>query len=212
MRINKMQKFCNGAIHRTNTEARHRTDTEARHRARANVRTDGLSAAAFSRTPPPRPSRRHSYWWLPAFPARLLELPPPVSQHRCSGQRGARDEGPGTGGRHRRASGQASVAVRGCDGGSVGAGLLLRRRAPRRAPRPPQALPIKSVSPPFPQNLTFFLLPRSAARFPDPGIPSSLRARARSRGISTGYPLFLLQFCWFFWSLQCTWSTKARCR
>jgi hypothetical protein len=42
MRINKMQKFCNGAIHRTNTEARHR--------ARANVRT--------ASPPPPSPGHR----------------------------------------------------------------------------------------------------------------------------------------------------------
>lgn len=57
-------------------------------------------------------------------------------------RRGARDEGAGPGGRNRGLGGEEAVAVRGGDGRSVGAGLLLRRRAGRRAPRPSRALPL----------------------------------------------------------------------
>ena len=68
---------------------------------------------------------------------------------------GARDEGPGSGGRLRGPGGEEAVAVRGGGGRRGGAGLLLRRRAARRAPRPPRALPLECVPHPAPKPYLF---------------------------------------------------------
>ncbi|KAF8703712.1 hypothetical protein HU200_031796 [Digitaria exilis] len=158
-----------GAIRRTSTEARDQG-------TRRSKCTDGLTAAATDSSPPPGlPSRSHP---RPLGSSGRR----PASRHRGFRRRGARDEGPRTGGRHRDPGGEEALEVRGGGGCRGGAGLLLRRRAARRAPRPPRALPLKYVSHPSPKPY-LHLVPSQCAHFPDPGISSSSPARARSQGI-----------------------------